>query len=149
MHSIVDLTCFTGEMTEFKLCELNFAPGKIPIKRVHRDDFPDLKSIFIPFYTKITLENIIFSRKHLNILKTHCTDHIKTHYVQMLVTIKDISTKMYFHMLPKLLAPFYTTYSQHKDFISGPHLVPPQSLHNKFQIFPFTPYPPGAQNKEF
>ena len=28
-----------------KLYELNFAPGKLPLNRVHRDDFPDLKLI--------------------------------------------------------------------------------------------------------
>ena len=27
------------------LSELNFAPGKLSLNRVHRDDFPDLKSI--------------------------------------------------------------------------------------------------------
>ena len=60
------------------LFELNFAPGKLPLNRVHMDDFSDLKLIFIPFYTQITPENIILYIKHLNIvLKTHCTDHIQ------------------------------------------------------------------------
>ena len=27
------------------LCELNFAPGKLSLNGVHRDDFPDLKPI--------------------------------------------------------------------------------------------------------
>ena len=72
MHS----TCFTGEMTELhlltesKLCELNFASGKLSLNRVHRDDFPDLKHIFILFYTHITPENIILcKKKNFNILK--------------------------------------------------------------------------------
>ena len=41
------------------LFELNFAPGKLPLNRVHKDDFLDLKPIFIPLYNQITLENII------------------------------------------------------------------------------------------
>ena len=54
MHSIVDLNCFIDEMTElhllteFKICELNFALGKLPLNKVHKDDFPGLKPIFIP-----------------------------------------------------------------------------------------------------
>ena len=64
MHSIADLTCFTDEMTElhllteFKLCEPNFAPGKLPLNRVHRDDFPDLKPILDHFIPKLHLKTL-------------------------------------------------------------------------------------------
>ena len=129
------------------LCELNFAPGKLPQNRVYRDDFPDLKCIFIPFYTQITPENIILSKKHLHILKAYCTDHIKTHNVLMLVIIKEILTKNVFLYAIKFSAPFYTTYTQHTDFLFGPNLVTQKSPDNKFKIFSFTLYPPGAQNK--
>ena len=59
-------------------------------------------------------------QKHLNILKTHCTDYIKTHYVQMLVRTKRILTKNVFSYAPQLSARFYTTYIQHADFLFGP-----------------------------
>ena len=36
----------------------------------------------------------------------HCTDDIKTHYVQMLVIIKKILTKMYFCTPPTFGPPF-------------------------------------------
>ena len=67
----------------------------------------------------------------------------------MLVIIKEILTKMYICTPPKFSVPFYTTYTQHTDFIFGPNLVSPKSPHNKFQIFSFTLYLPGAQNKVF
>ena len=41
----------------------------------------------------------------------HCTDHINEHYVQMLVELKEISTKKYFHTPPKLSALIYTTFT--------------------------------------
>ena len=72
MHSIVDLTFFTGGMTslhlmtEFKLCEFNFAPRKLPLNRVHRDDFPDLKPTFIP---KLHQKTVIYANNCFNILK--------------------------------------------------------------------------------
>ena len=49
------------------LSEVNFAPGKLPLNRVHRDDFPD------PFkYPN-------FATKHYIILKT--LKYIKIHIV--------------------------------------------------------------------
>ena len=42
----------------------------------------------------------------------------------MLVTIKEISTKMHFHGPPKILAPFYTTSTQHTDFLYWPKFSP-------------------------
>ena len=72
----------------------------------------------------------------------------------LLYWVKHICTftilpKMYFCMPPNFWPPFYTTSTQHTDFLFGPNLVSPKSLNNKFQIFPFTPYPLGAQNKFF
>ena len=122
----------------------NFAPGKLPLNRVHKDDFPDLKPIFIPFYTQITLENIILSRKHLNILKMHCTDHVRTHYVQMLVIVKEILIEDVFLYAPwmfgSLLHYLHTTYRLpfwHK-------FSPPKVSRQKISDFPFNLYPPGA-----
>ena len=42
--------------------------------------------------------------------------YITQHYLHMLVKIKEILTKMYFHMPSKLLVPFYTTLTQYTDF---------------------------------
>ena len=50
----------------------------------------------------------------------------------MLVIIKEILTKNVFLYTPKLLVPFYTTYTQHADFLFGPNLVPARSPDNKF-----------------
>ena len=41
MYSIVFIT----PIDLITLCELNFAPGKLPLNKVHRDNFPDLKPI--------------------------------------------------------------------------------------------------------
>ena len=83
----------------------------LPLNRVHRDDFPDLKPNFIPKLHMKTLE------KHLNIYKDISHRPHKTHYIQRLVIIKEISTKMYFCMPHELLVPFSTTYTKHTDFI--------------------------------
>ena len=59
MH--VDLTCFTGEINSNTLIDPykpNFAPGKLPLNKVHRDDLPDLKPNFIPKLPIETLQNI-------------------------------------------------------------------------------------------
>ena len=62
MH--VDLTCFTGEINPNTLIDLykpNFAPGKLPLNKVHKGDFPSLKPNFIP---KLHIETL---QTHLNI----------------------------------------------------------------------------------
>ena len=41
----------------------------------------------------------------------------------MLVELKEILTKICFCM-PQILAPFYTIYTHHTDFLSGPNLSP-------------------------
>ena len=57
---------------------------------------------------------------------------------------------MYFHMPPKLLAPFSTSSTQHTDFTFCPNLVPiPKSLNTKIENFPFTPSSSGVPNKVF
>ena len=76
MCSIVDLTCFSGEMTElhllteFKLCELNFAPGKLPLNRSHRDDCPDIKPILYHFIPRLHLKTL-FKQKTFKYIKKH------------------------------------------------------------------------------
>ena len=50
-------------------------------------------------------------------IKPHYIDHIIEEYVQLLVKIKEILTKTTFLYALDLLAPFYTTYTSHKDFI--------------------------------
>ena len=42
----------------------------------------------------------------------------------MLVKIKEILTKMYFHMPSELSVPIYTTFTQHTDFFICSNLVP-------------------------
>ena len=72
------------------------------------------------------------------------------HYVQRLVIIVKITTKMYFCMPPKLSVPFSTTSTQHTDFIFCPNLAPiPKSLNTKNENFPYTPSPSGAPYKVF
>ena len=71
------------------------------------------------------------------------------HYVQRLVIIVKITTKMYFHMPPKLLVPFSTTFTQHIDFIFCPNLAPhSQSLLNtKNENFPYISFSSGVPYK--
>ena len=72
------------------------------------------------------------------------------HYVQRLVIIVKITTKMYFHMPPKLLVPFSTTSTHHTDFIFCSNLAPsPKSLNTKNENFPYIPSPSGAPSKVF
>ena len=58
-------------------------------------------------------------------------DLLNEEYVQLLVKIKEILNKFTFSYSPKLLAPFYTTYTPHTDCIFGPYLIPPRYLENK------------------
>ena len=44
MHSIVLIT----PIDLITLCELNFAHGKLPLHKVHWDDFSGLKPIYLP-----------------------------------------------------------------------------------------------------
>ena len=110
----VYLTCFHRWHGMNTLNELNFTLGKLPLNRVNRDDFPDLKT---NFYTKITLENIILCRKCLSTLKAHYRYYMNKKYIHMLVKITKILIKMYFYMPPELSASFYTTSTQHKDIL--------------------------------
>ena len=103
--------------------------------------FSDLKPNFIPFYIQNTHENVNFWKKNLNILKnTLHRPHKDTLFTYVSNNKRSINENVVLYA-PKLSAHFYTTYTQHTDFIFGPNLVPPKSLHNKFQIFHslFTP----------
>ena len=72
------------------------------------------------------------------------------HYVQRLVITIKITTKMYFHIPPKLSAPFSTTYTQHTDFIFCTNLASsPKSLNAKNENFPYIPSPSGVPSKVF
>ena len=63
--------------------------------------------------------------------KPHCVDHINEEYVQLLVNIKEILTKTTFSFGLQTFSPFYTTYTQHTDFIFGPNVVPQRYPDNK------------------
>ena len=77
----------------------------------------------------------------------HWTDHIN---VQMLIELKEMSTKMYFHMPQNFWPPFTLLSHNIQTFFCGPEFSPPRYPDNKFQIFPFTLYPsPGVQYKGF
>ena len=67
----------------------------------------------------------------------------------MLVKLKEILTKMHFYTPLKFWHWFILlTHNIHTIF--GPNLVPcPRYTDNKYQIFSFTLYPPGAQNRSF
>ena len=70
------------------------------------------------------------------------------HYVQRLVIIIKVTTKIYFCTPPKLLVPFSTTSTQHTDFIFCPNLAPTlKSLNTKIENFPYTPSPSEAPYK--
>ena len=75
------------------------------------------------FYTQITLENIILCIKCLYIFKkTHWTDHIKTHYVQMLVIIKKVLTKIYFCTPLKLYCTNYLLSTGESYSLTAQHM---------------------------
>ena len=120
------------------LCELNFVLGKLQLNRMHRDDFHDLKPILIPKF----IRNWNNLKKMLKHIKIHCTDHIKTNYIQMLVEIKKYQWNCIF-VHPKLLVSIYTTLTQHTDVIFGPNLSP--TINFRFFHSLFTPL--GAQNR--
>ena len=69
----------------------------------------------------------------------------------MLVIIKEILNKMYFHVPPELLSPILHYLHATYRLPFWHNLVPPRCPDNKFQIFSIQslPPPPGAQNKSF
>ena len=72
------------------------------------------------------------------------------HYVQRLVIIVKITTKMYFCTLPKLSVPFPTTYTQHTDFIFCSNLAPILvSLNTKNENFAYNSSFSGVPYKVF
>ena len=121
--------------------ELNLALGKLPLNKVHRDNFPVLKPILIPYFVRI-------SYKHPNILKTHCIDHINEEYVQLLVKFKEIITKTTFLYAPWNFSPLLHYTTQHTDIIFGSNLVPPPwYLDYKLWVFLFILYSLRDQNR--
>ena len=92
------------------LSELNFAPGKIPLTECKGMIFWPISHLNTP----ILLQNSILYWKHLNILKSHCIDHIRTNYIHMLVKIKEILSKCIFVCPTKLAVPIYTTFTQYR-----------------------------------
>ena len=109
---------------------------------MHRDDFPDLKPIFVP---KLHMKTLILAGKHLNILKNISHRPHRTHYLCMLVKIKEILKKMYFVHPQTFSAILYYVHTIYR-LIFGPNLVPcPKSLNNNFQIFSFILIPQELQ----
>ena len=72
------------------------------------------------------------------------------HYVQRLVITIKITTKMYFRTPPELSAPFFTTYTQHTDFIFCTNLAPSsKSLNTKNENFSYIPSSSEVPSKVF
>ena len=66
----------------------------------------------------------------------------------MLVKIKEILTKMYFHMPCQTLVPIYATYITIYRLHFWSKISPIQGIQTKkYRFFPFTLHSPGAQNK--
>ena len=126
------------------LFELHFAPGKLPLNRLHRDDFPDLKPIFVP---KLHMKNINLSRKTFKYTKNVSHRPHKTRYLRMLVKIKEILNKMYFCMPSKLQHHFLLL--THNKLYFWSKFSPPKV--SKYQTWDFFIHslPPGAPNKVF